>query len=116
MKRAAENELGRSGPPGPSKRTGHRAKVTTPIFTGSPGSHAFQSGAGFSGVKFTAAGMRKSTAPMPSANIPVVCPLYEPELADFDHMPPGSTGLSAGKKRLARIRPAVMKYNLTAHW
>ena len=86
-----------------------RAKLTAPFYTGSSGSHACQSGASFSGVKFTAAGMRRSTASMPSANIPIACPLCEPELADTDHMPPGSTGLSAGKKRLARIRPAVMK-------
>ena len=60
--------------------------------------------------------MCKSTAPMPSTNIPIVCPLCEPELADTDHMAPGSTARSAGKKRLARIRQALMKYNLTAHW
>jgi hypothetical protein len=66
------------------------------------------------GVSFTTAGMSKSTLSMPSTNIPIVCPVCNPGLAEADHKLPG--GGAASTKRLPKIRPAVMKYNFRSHW
>ena len=68
-----------------------------------------------SAVKFTGAGMKNSTTNMPSTNMPIVCPLCEPALAEKVHMSPQSTG-ERSLKKLPAMRPAVMKYNMKAHW
>jgi hypothetical protein len=66
------------------------------------------------GVSFTTAGMSNSTLSMPSTNIPIVCPVCKPDLAEATHKLPGVC--AASTKRLAKIRPAVMKYNFRSHW
>ena len=67
------------------------------------------------GVKFTHAGMSTSTVAMPSTNVPIVCPLCEPDLADPAHKPPGAPAVSPTKRKKT-ARPAVMKYNMRVHW
>jgi hypothetical protein len=66
------------------------------------------------GISFTTAGMSKSTLSMPSTNIPIVCPVCNPGLAEADHKLSGVC--AASTKRLPKIRPAVMKYNFRSHW
>jgi hypothetical protein len=79
----------------------------------SPG--AVQSDAA-SGVKFTNSGMSNSSAGLPSANFPIVCPVCEPTLADAAHELPSQITNKKSTKKLSIMRPAVMKYNFRAHW
>ena len=69
-----------------------------------------------SGVKFISAGMSKSTTTMPSTNIPIVCPVCEPALADAEHKLTSQVSDKKSTKKLPAMRPAVMKYNFRAHW
>ena len=52
---------------------------------------------------------------MPSTNVPIVCPLCEPDLADPAHKPPGAPAVSPTKRKKT-ARPAVMKYNMLVNW
>ena len=69
-----------------------------------------------SGVKFTSAGMSKCTTNMPSTNAPIVCPVCEPTLADEQHKLTSQLKSKKSTKKLPALRPAVMKYNFSAHW
>jgi hypothetical protein len=60
--------------------------------------------------------MSKSTTTMPSTNMPVVCPVCHPTLADDQHKLSSQMSATKQTKKLPALRPAVMKYNFRAHW
>ena len=66
-------------------------------------------------VRFTGAGMAKSTHNMPSTNTPFVCPGCDPDLADPSHLS-AAAAATKGKRKVPVNRKAVMKYNMQAHW
>jgi len=64
-------------------------------------------------ITFNMKPMKKITSGSPCTNVPIVCPLCFPDLAEPHHLPAGSI---QSKKRKIEKRPAVWKHNMGAHF